>query len=335
MRPALPEVAATSDAACPHGSRVRWLLALAVVAACSHELRRDRMITSGRLGERTARVELFDRVEIEHPCSVWRWPAYIFTFGLAYIYESAMEAKFGRRCPSTETVYEHPGQLMLSIASSDPRKTIGSGPPPCLFATRDEACVVDRRASVAVPAGVPPTASVRAVSPDRTKVVVARPCRILSLGDGHEVPIPRCESVRFANRDTLVVGLGLENGQGTVVDVESGVVLGEGDPNWLGSSLALVRTGALVEVVRREGWTVLATIDLKHAISDATALWLVGGTSILVVRPGVDPVRIPLAVTIDGVLDARGDIALVELHGATPAVAAIRLSTGAVIARSP
>ena len=310
----------------------QWLLVIAVATGCRHELRRDRIVTGGRLEPRGARVDVADRVATEHPCSVWRYPAYVLTFGILYLYDSAMEAKLGRRCPSTETTYEHPVTLSLAVESSEPRRTIGARPPTCMFATVGEHCVVDRHASVPVPAGVAPSTIVEAVSPDHTRIVAARPCRIVTLADAHEVPIPRCDHARFADRDTLVVGV--DNGAGTVLDVDTGVVLGDGDPNWLGSGLATTWHGRELQLIRRDGWTVIAAIEIKNAISSADTLWLVGETSMLVVRPGADPVRVALGVAVDHVLDVRGDIALVELRGA-PAAAAIRLSTGAVIARVP
>jgi len=317
----------------------RCLATLALVAACTYEVARHPTLGGGHLGPDGAVVEVRDEVDIEHLCGPMHYFGYFITFGLLYIVDSIVEAKTGEReCPRTDTKYEHAGTIKLPIATSDPQRKVVPFIPACALAGPDEGCATDRSPRD-VPPGLPPTLHVVAVSADRRRVVGRLPsyaCAIVTVADLHETPIAgACEDVRFADNHTII----LEGRPplAVMLDADTGVELGRGDHmTWLGGGLASVWRKNEIDIVERAGFQPIATIDLKGAILDAGSLVAIGSASIVTIRLDAKPVRVATEVEIAGVLDARGDLALVQLRTerhTPPKAAVIRVSTGKVVAR--
>ncbi len=257
-----------------------------------------------------------------------------------YIVDTVIDNKLGRSCPTTETVSEHPSPWTLPGSTSGYRHTI-DGATNCLFAEPDEDCVSLHADSLGIePSSLPTGSSLYAVAPDRTTVVVARSsvCAIVwpTGANSRELAVGKCSKARFLDRTTVAL---TESGVTHVVDITTGGILGEGDPAWLGGGLALLRRGAgtQIDLVEREHWSVLASIDLVTTITDKNLLVLVGATALVQIRVGAPISRTPLAgIVIERVLDARGDRMLCQLHRTDKAIelAIIDMSTGTGVSRS-
>ncbi len=311
---------------------------LVLVAGCAHELSRVPQVSSAHVGLTSTRFVVEDRVETHHPCGFGHYAAYVLTFGLAWWIDSVMENKLGHHgCPSDDTTYERKKQVTVLAGSVDPPRAISDTLPRCVFASPEEQCIVedhDRH----VPAWVPQDLHVVAVAPDDATVVAVRYgnattasfCGLVT-SYGGRMRLPTCDHPVYLDRRTLVLGASSPGAQ--VLDVETGAPLGDGHPILLGAGLAALWHQGSIDIILRNTWEPIASVELRAALSEPDEVVLIGRTAIVEIRPDAAPVTIPLEAAIGTVHEVRGNLAAVTLP-AYHHVALIDLTTGRIVMQS-
>jgi hypothetical protein len=185
----------------------------------------------------------------------------------------------------------------------------------------------DRWRRLGTPIAVDPTGE-RVIVKDRE--VGRSVCWIVTRATNAAMRVEDCEHARFLDGRTALVGKRL-------VDLDSGAMHPADNVYWFGGDLGLAERqhAREVDVVQRNPWRVLATVAPLGVIVDGQRVTIIGARAIVTVDPtGVTATR-PLTVEAIRILDIRGDVALLEVARPLLTAAAIRLSTGQLLGRTP
>jgi hypothetical protein len=340
--------------------------------ACTHEVRRERIVRRGSLTDAGASVVFTDEVHTEKSCTgdkIVLGVLTVLTLGLAYIMNEVAENKLGHReCPHTNTVYEHHKQLDTAFPTvpNAPRRIAMREPDSCVLEP-DDHCVTNQFSSTDPVArtkhgwtGITrqPDASYLltidgesvsrktielrdepwmkigspiTVDPTGERLVVgdSNACWLVSRSATTAIRFDDCHYVRWLDPHTAWIG-------GRIVDAETGEAHPAEHALWLGHDLGLAeQKGDVVEIVRRHPWRVLATTTPVGIIGERDQVTIIGKHEVVMIRPNGDVDVHALPIVPRRVLDVRGDLALVVVANERLTAATIRLSTGALVARTP